>query len=90
MFLDVKPDELIEKKVNEMGLTVFECKICKKTQKRRDHMKNHIQTHLKLDVRCPYCGVMCKNPPSLSTHITQRHRSQESQPQLNPGIFPDN
>ena len=61
------------------GLHVFECNVCKKIMRRKDHMKNHVQIHMSKEVKCDYCGTTCKNMPSLKVHISQKHRQYHKQ-----------
>jgi len=56
-------------------LVCYSCNCCQKTMARKDHMKNHIQTHFpQQEVGCEICGIMCKNVPSLKVHISKFHR----------------
>jgi len=56
-------------------IVCFTCNCCQKTMARKDHMKNHIQTHFpQQDVACELCGTMCKNIPSLKVHVSKFHR----------------
>ena len=78
-------DSLMTKVFDSNGLHVFECNVCKKVQRRKDHMKNHVQTHLNQEVKCDFCSTMCKNPASLKVHISQKHRQLQ-----NKYLFPRN
>ena len=56
------------------AITCFSCNYCSKTMARKDHMKNHIQTHFpQQEVGCEICGIMCKNIPSLKVHMSRKH-----------------
>jgi hypothetical protein len=57
------------------AIICFSCNCCAKIMTRKDHMKNHIQTHFPhQEVGCEICGIMCKNIPSLKIHISKYHR----------------
>ena len=71
-------DSLMTKVFDSNGLHVFECNVCKKVQRRKDHMKNHVQTHLSQEVKCDFCSTMCKNPASLKVHVSQKHRQLQN------------
>ena len=71
-------DSLMTKVFDSNGLHVFECNVCKKVQRRKDHMKNHVQTHLNQEVKCDFCSTMCKNPASLKVHVSQKHRQLQN------------
>ena len=68
--------EIYMSKVKDDSGTVicFSCNYCSKTMSRKDHMKNHIQTHFpQQEVGCGICGIMCKNIPSLKVHMSRKH-----------------
>ena len=60
---------------NDSGTSVcFSCNYCGKIMARKDHMKNHIQTHFsQQEAWCNICGFMCKNIPALKVHIFRKH-----------------
>jgi len=70
-------DSYISKVKDDSGTIIcYSCNCCGKTMARKDHMKNHIQTHFpQQEVGCEMCGVMCKNIPSLKVHISKFHRN---------------
>jgi len=70
-------DSYISKVKDDKGTIIcYSCNCCAKTMGRKDHMKNHIQTHFpQQEVGCEMCGVMCKNIPSLKVHISKFHRN---------------
>merc|ERR1712215_227109 len=71
-------DSYITKVQDDSGTTVcFSCNSCGKTMARKDHMKNHIQTHFPYQaVKCQMCGFMSKNMPSLKMHISKCKKFQ--------------
>jgi len=77
-------DNFMSKVFDGSGLYVFECNVCKKIMRRKDHMKNHVQIHLSKEVKCEYCGTTCKNTPSLKVHISQKHRQLTKVPETDP------
>jgi len=78
-------DSYMTKIRDEMGtMVMYECNACKKTMRRKDHMKNHVQTHFpQQEVNCQICGATCKNIPSLKVHISAKHRKGQSQNNTN-------
>ena len=66
---------------DELGtMVMYECNACKKTMRRKDHMKNHVQTHFpQQEVNCQICGATCKNIPSLKVHLSAKHRKGQNQ-----------
>lgn len=73
-------DSYMTKIRDELGtMVMYECNACKKTMRRKDHMKNHVQTHFpQQEVNCQICGATCKNIPSLKVHISAKHRKGQS------------
>ena len=65
---------------DELGtMVMYECNACKKTMRRKDHMKNHVQTHFpQQEVNCQICGATCKNIPSLKVHLSAKHRKGQN------------
>lgn len=74
----VNLDMYMAKGFRETGVAFFTCLQCKKEMTRKDHMKNHIQTHFPTQaVSCPKCYKIYKNVPSLSVHINRHHKNDD-------------
>jgi len=73
-------DSFMTKIRDELGtMVMYECNACKKTMRRKDHMKNHVQTHFpQQEVNCQICGATCKNIPSLKVHLSAKHRKGQN------------
>jgi len=73
-------DSYMTKIRDELGtMVMYECNACKKTMRRKDHMKNHVQTHFpQQEVNCQICGATCKNIPSLKVHLSAKHRKGQN------------
>ena len=65
----------------EEGRTVFKCTICQKSNFRKHHLINHVESvHFPemFSYSCMYCGKDYKTQNSLNVHISQRHREDKN------------
>ena len=58
---------------DEAGM--WKCKLCGKTANTRQHLKNHIETHLDgLSFPCELCGKTFRSRNALFIHNTRYHK----------------
>ena len=65
--------------VDDSGDRVWSCSICQKTQKRKNDMERHVETHFSsAEQICNVCGKSAKNTNALRTHMQTYHREDSS------------
>ena len=66
-------------KLIDSGKTVFQCKVCGKTNLRKHHIVNHVEAvhfpHM-FKYSCHYCGKEYKSKNSLDVHVSTSHREE--------------
>ena len=72
-FLEVA--EQIEENMQRNDEDQWECKVCNRCFARKDHLKQHIETHLEgLSFDCPICGSTFRSRSLLAKHKHRNHR----------------
>jgi len=72
-------EELIVKLISPGHIPSYQCRKCNKIMKRKDHIKNHVQTHfVGQEVTCVLCGKVYKNVRSLEVHRSSYHNFNSS------------
>lgn len=62
----------------------FQCVLCLKTYKRKDHLKLHSLSHLKKQNVCPDCGKAFTNESQLKSHQRLVHQIVETNVKIEP------
>ena len=72
-FLEVV--EQIEENMHINADNKWECKVCNRCFARKDHLKQHIETHLEgLSFDCPMCESTFRSRSLLAKHKHRFHR----------------
>ena len=68
--IDSSQEEKIESLLTKTDSGTWECKECHLENKRKSHIKEHVETHIEgLEQRCTVCLKIFKNRPTLRTHF---------------------
>ena len=67
--------ELMSQDVNEHGLSIWRCLVCKEVFKKRQHIKHHIESKHNpgLAFRCHFCPTVCRTRAALTMHRKRNH-----------------
>ena len=66
--------EQVDGLIRNVESGVWECLTCGKIAKTRQHIQNHVETHLGFSHVCNYCGKVYKTSNSLSVHMSTSHK----------------
>jgi len=71
-------DKQVEEMIHSMADGYWGCKKCGKVKKKKQHIKNHAESHLKgYSHPCPHCGKRSKTRNALANHISYSHRKTQ-------------
>ena len=73
IFLDL--DAMIDANLARGAHGGFSCKVCGKAGSTRQNARNHIETHLHLNIACNICGKSYSTRNSLNVHKSSIHRT---------------
>ena len=61
--------------VDEYGCRLWMCDLCRKTNKDKQDMRRHMETHFPgFEHPCPYCDKQSKSRDALRKHISHYHK----------------
>ena len=67
--------EQMMSKTENPGQTEYECNVCQKIMKKKQHMRKHVETHIQgVTHDCKLCGKTFKTRNSLETHTHAYHK----------------
>jgi len=73
-----KTNDDLDSKIEEMIFVengCWGCKVCGKVMRKKQHIKNHAESHLVgYSHPCPYCGKCSKTRNALTNHISYFHK----------------
>ena len=62
--------------VDDYGCRLWTCDMCGKTNKDRQDMRRHMETHFPgFEHQCPYCDKQSKSRNALRNHISRNHKN---------------
>ena len=75
---DDDPTALIESLMMKMENGRWQCSVCHKTQKSRNHCREHVEIHIDgLSYACDYCAKPCRTSGALRSHRRQVHTRKQ-------------
>lgn len=69
--------KLMSQEVNEQGLSIWRCLVCKEVfKKQRQVIKHHIESKHNpgLSFPCHHCPTVCRTRAALAMHIKRNHK----------------
>merc|ERR1712226_493526 len=66
-------DEQMEVIEEITGEKYYNCKICLKTNLSRSLMRIHIKNHMRSDLKCPECDLVCYTKYGVKSHMEKNH-----------------
>ena len=83
-------DAAIMENMEKSGIGKWNCNFCKRQFKRKEHTKEHIETHFDgLKFPCQYCDYFTKTRHSLRDHVRNQHKQIKQTTAIKKAIFLD-
>ena len=75
------PNTVIESLMQRIETGKWQCTVCMKIQKSRNHCREHVEIHIEgLSYSCDQCGKSCRTSGALRHHRRVQHSKQQDMP----------